>query len=92
MTRDETTRLLTEIAHLFPRFVNTDEDKRLKVDLWNEVLQDETYQEIHDALVEYTRSDNKGFAPTAGQLIELTQDPLCPPDHVNMGVWEEGDL
>jgi hypothetical protein len=91
MTRDETKKLLKEITVLFPRFMGNDEDKTLKVDLWNEVLQDDTYSEIHDALVEYTRSDNKGFAPTAGQLIELTQDPLCPPDHVNMGVWKEGD-
>lgn len=91
MTRDETTRLLTEIAHLFPRFVNTDEDKRLKVDLWDEVFQDEPYDMIHSALMDYARGDNKGFAPAPGQLIELTIDPLCPPDHVNMGVWEEGD-
>lgn len=88
MSREETIKLLTEIAHLFPRFVNSEEDKKLKIDLWTEAMNELSYTDMHTALMEYARSDNKGFAPSVGQLIELTkpeEDPLLPRDHVFMG-------
>ena len=84
MTREETKKILSEIAHLFPRFAIQDENKTLKADLWTEVLEDMEYGEIHKALMKYARSEERGFAPSAGQLIELTkpeEDPLRPKDH-----------
>lgn len=71
MTRDETKLLMKEVAVLFPRFINQQEDRTMKVDLWTEALRDDDFQKIHEALIEYARSDNKGYAPSAGQLIEL---------------------
>lgn len=76
MTREETKRLLTEIAQLFPRFVNQDEDKKLKVDLWAEALGEYEYARMHEALMAYVRTESKGYAPTAGQLIDLATDWL----------------
>ena len=87
MSREETVRLLTEIAHLFPRFVNADEDKKLKIELWNEALGTWDYQQIHNALMIYVQTEDKGFAPSVGQLIELSKpesDPLLPRDNVFM--------
>lgn len=91
MTRDETKKLLTEISHLFPRFEAVNEDKTLKVDLWTEALGEHGYEEMHQALMRYVQGENKGFAPSIGQLIELTKpepDPFMPKDHVFMG-WIE---
>jgi hypothetical protein len=88
MNRDETKRLLTEIAHLFPRFVNADEDKKLKVDLWAEALEAYEFSEMHKALMTYVQDESKGFPPSVGQLIVITRpepDPLMPKDHVFMG-------
>ena len=84
MTRDETKTVFKEIANLFPRFAVEGEDKTLKVNLWTEALEDMKYEEIHKSLIRYARTANKGFAPTAGQLIELTKeepDPFLPPGH-----------
>ena len=91
MTRDETKKILTEIACLFPRFAVEGENKKLKVDLWTEALKDAAYDDIHGSLIKYSQSSNRGFAPTAGELIDLTipfTDPLFPDDHVYME-WEE---
>ena len=88
MTRDETKIVLKEIANLFPRFAVEGEDKTLKVDLWTEALDGLSYEEIHKAIIAYSKSPNKGFSPTPGQLIELTkeeQDPLLPKDHEFLG-------
>ena len=74
MTRDETKILMKEIAVLFPRFINQQEDRTMKVDLWTEALKDDDFQKIHDALIKYARSDNKGYAPSAGQLIQITRE------------------
>ena len=85
MSREETIKLLTEIAHLFPRFASSEEDKTLKIDLWTEAMEELSYADMHTALMKYTRSNNKGFAPSVGQLIELTkpeEDSVLPRDHV----------
>ena len=90
MTRDETKTVLKEIACLFPRFAVEGENKTLKVNLWAEALSDMEYADIHKAIILYSRSANSGFAPTAGQLIELTkeeEDPYRPKDHVDYGYW-----
>ena len=86
MTREETKMLLTETAHLFPRFANPDEDKKLKVDLWTEALEEYDYESLHAALMSYARNESKGFPPSVGQLIELTGDPLLPRDHEYWGI------
>lgn len=94
MTRDETKKLLKEITVLFPRFMVNDEDKTMKVDLWAEVLQKEDFKVIHDALVKYSQSSNNGFAPSAGQLIEIAADnvpftePYIDDEHPFLG-WDQ---
>lgn len=85
MTRDETKKLLKEITVLFPRFMVNDEDKTMKVDLWAEVLQEEDFVKMHEALIKYSKSSNNGFAPSAGQLIELIEikhtEPYLDDEH-----------
>ena len=76
MTRDETKKLLKEITLLFPRFMESKEDKTMKVDLWTEVLQDTDYKKTHGALIKYSQTANKGFAPSAGQLLELIDEDV----------------
>ena len=94
MTRDETKVALKEIANLFPRFAVEGENKTLKVNLWTEALDGMTYEEIHKAIIAYSKTPNKGFAPTPGELIELTheeEDPYLPKDHVDFGFWGDGE-
>jgi len=88
MTRDETKRLLKEVACLFPRFAVEGEDKTLKVDLWTEALSHYEYKDIHQSLIDYSNDQNGGFAPTTGQLIELIDDRvdyLHPEGSLNLG-------
>ena len=73
MTREETARFLGEMMNLYPSIERKNEDYRLTVQLWQESLSDFTLEDMHKALINYFQSDTKGYAPTAGQLIEIKQ-------------------
>ena len=79
MTREETKKLMNEISTLYPRFVSSNEDRKMKVDLWSEVLEKYTYEEIHRGLIYYA-SKNPIFPPSPGQLIDEGHDELSDLD------------
>lgn len=70
MNRSETATLIKEIGIFYPGRVNSG-DMNETVKLWNEVLRDEDYDSARKALVEFVRSDAKGYPPLIGQLISI---------------------
>ena len=71
MTKAETKKLLQIMAALYPNW--HPEDLDLAVDAWRAVLQDETAQDMADALREFAKEDKKGFPPSPGMLIDLAE-------------------
>lgn len=72
MTRDETKKLLFLFKALYPNFMNgSDDEKRLTIDAWAAVLRDYPYEQVERAALKFTQSENKGFAPSPGQVLSL---------------------
>ena len=69
MTKEECGKFLNELISFYPNVLRQGTDQRTLFELWNEVLQDAKYTDIHKALIGYFKEDKRGFAPTAGQLI-----------------------
>ena len=90
MTEKESGKFLNELAALYPNVIRKDSDFELMFSMWHEALKEYKYEEIHEALQTYFRRDTKGYVPTAGQLIELTIDPLNPTDR-EVEVWWDTD-
>ena len=70
MTRDETKALIRAISGLYPSF--KPEDPTLMVDMWTQVLADYPLEAAKQALLIYARENVTGFAPTPGNLIQIT--------------------
>ena len=89
MTREKTGKLLDEIVALYPNLIRGGSDMLLMGRMWDESLQDQEYETMHNALILYFKADTKGYVPTAGQLIEIAErevsDPLRPADHEYWG-------
>lgn len=72
MEKAETKRLLMTIEAIYPNFrVN---DLQITLDAWHEILSDQNSADIFAALKHYARTSTSGFAPNAGQLIQLAYD------------------
>jgi len=71
MTRDETKQLLFAINSLYVNFtIKSSEDLTNKTNIWFFVLEEFELADIMQAFKIYATCDNKGFPPTAGQLID----------------------
>lgn len=69
MTIQETQKIITTIAAMFPTFkVN---DKATTLEAWNWALQDYSYNEVSQALNLYIKTSSNNFAPAVSQLIGL---------------------
>lgn len=70
MTREETQKILAVIRAAYPSFYkdNTKSDLAIAVNLWNDMLIDETYQNVAMA-VKSIIATNK-FAPSIAEVIE----------------------
>ena len=68
MTREETQKVLMAIATSYPAYKIPNERKTATVDLWHEMLEDLTYEEVSKALKVFISTDTKGFAPSIGQI------------------------
>ena len=69
MTQDEVKRLLTIIVASYPNYKN--ENMKLTVNVWNEMLQEYSYEEAVLGLKTFIATDTSGFAPSIGQLIGM---------------------
>ena len=68
MDRNDTKKLLALIQAYYPNF--NPADKTVSVNAWSMVLKDYVYGDIEASLLDFVRSDTKGFPPTPGQIID----------------------
>lgn len=71
MTRDETVKVLMMIQAAYPNY--NPPDKTVTVNLWNGMLQDYSYEQVSAAIKAYIRTDQKGFAPSVGEVVGKLQ-------------------
>jgi len=76
MTRDEVKKLIMIITYTYPNF--KPENMSLAVDAWYEHLKDDDYGTIAVALKQYNRTNNTGFAPSIGQLLNTVSQLKTP--------------
>ena len=69
MTRDETKKILMMIQCSFPNWKPT-MDMSFVIDVWNDDLQEYSYEQIFMALKSYKATNTSGFAPNVGQIID----------------------
>ena len=85
MTRDEVKKIVMTIDVIYPNW--NPKDLTFLVNAWTTMLIDYTYEDIERALRTFVATDQKGFAPTVGQLINCV--------HVTIGrmrfrKWKHG--
>lgn len=71
MTRDETIKILMVVQAAYPNY--NPQDKTITVNLWSEMLEEFSYQQVNAALKAYIRTDKSGFAPSIGDVVDKVQ-------------------
>lgn len=66
MTRDEAKYIIRIIKESYPNW--NPENLSDTIDIWATVLADESFEAIKFGLLNYIKSDTKGFAPSIGQI------------------------
>ena len=72
MTREEVKRLLMTTQAIYPHYKI--EDPQVTLDAWEMLLEDQNPNLIFAALKHYARTDKTGYAPGAGQLIQIAYE------------------
>lgn len=85
MTRDETKKIIRIMTDSYPNY--KPDNLSETVDTWCLMLNEYTYNQIALALKTYILSDNKGFAPSIGQLIDKVQNISQPQELNEMEAW-----
>jgi len=83
MTREECGVFLNELISLYPSILRPGMNEGRLYALWYEVLEKESFEKTHAALIKFFRADKKGFPPTAGQLF---------PERPNLMTDEEAEF
>ncbi len=85
MTREETVKIIRIMVDSYPNYKPNDISET--VDVWCMMLEEFSYQEVSVALKAYILSNNSGFAPSIGQLVDKIQS-MSQPDELNeMEAW-----
>lgn len=72
MNRQETIKIIVGLKTMFPNSYNNmnAEEKEVLVSMWQDTLQDYTYNQVYQAMKMYITSNTSGFAPTPANIIE----------------------
>lgn len=68
MTREEAKKLIMIITAYYPNWHPS--DLTFTVNAWHAALKEYKYKDAEMALMSYTKTETKGFAPSPGQVIE----------------------
>lgn len=72
MTRNEIDEILSVVNSTYPdrfrNFTNKQMDKTAI--FWQRLFQDFSFEQVYAGLIAFIRQENKGFAPTPGQIID----------------------
>lgn len=85
MTREETVKIIRIMVDSYPNYKPNDLSET--VDVWNMMLEEFTYQQVSMALKTYILFDDKGFAPSIGQLVSKIQYISNPQELNEMEAW-----
>lgn len=72
MTLEETSRLMTMIQSIYPRF-QEGRDIRLTTAIWQRLFEDDDLKTVSVAFSAFVATDTRGFPPAPGMLKELIQ-------------------
>lgn len=70
MTREETKKIIRIMCDSYPNYKPM--DLKETVDVWTMMLEECTYEQISVALKQYILTENSGFAPSIGQLVNIS--------------------
>lgn len=89
MTREETIKILGEIVVMYPTFLksHSNEDRVSVVTLWSELFEDNTYEEVSNALKTYLCTSKTGYSPTIGHLKENISIMKGEDDYTALVAW-----
>lgn len=85
MTREETVTIIRAIKASYPTFKPDDLTETINV--WYMMLEDQDYHVITMALKNYIRTNNSGFAPSIGQLMDHAHDISTPQELTGTEAW-----
>jgi len=83
MTRDEVKKVIRIIKATYPSFADNVELVDL-VEAWSVVLAEDNAKDIEKALMQFIRTDTKGFPPSLGQLTTLAMPQV---QESELAVW-----
>lgn len=85
MNKQETIKLLTTIQAAYPNY--RVQNKEITLELWSDLLEEYSYQQVMAALKAFIATDTSGFAPAIGQIIEKVQMISKPTELSEMEAW-----
>lgn len=85
MIREETVKIIRIMVDSYPNYKPNDISET--VDVWQMMLGEYSYQQVSVALKAYILSDNSGFAPSIGQLVDKMQSIQQPQELNEMEAW-----
>lgn len=90
MDREETKEIIKTIARIYPAF-HRDADAREKnatIDLWASLFADEPQELVAAALKAFIVADEKGFAPSPGQIKAKIRSIMQPAEMTELEAWQ----
>lgn len=85
MTHDETKLIIRSMMAAYPNFKPDNIAETIAV--WELMLKDKSYKEMEVALMQYIRTNNSGFAPSIGQLMECLHTVTTPQTLSEYQAW-----
>lgn len=85
MTRTEVKKVIAVMMAAYPNYkpINVD----IVVEVWADMLERYTYEQVNMALKAYILSDTSGFAPSIGQIVEKLQLFISNEELNEMAAW-----
>lgn len=87
MNRDEVKQILMRIEVSYPNW-KPSAPLPIVVDTWFEMLNEYTYDQVASAVKIYVLSNQSGFAPTIGEIVEILKNSYDKDDLNELSAWE----
>ena len=79
MDKAETLKLLSDIADAYPLFLK-DRDPEKTAVIWQECLEYEKADDLHQAFITYLKNDTRNVPPAPGALLQYVDHSSIPID------------
>lgn len=85
MTKTDAEKIIASMIVSYSNYKPTDVELTAKV--WADMLAEYDYSQVSMALKAYINSDNSGFAPSIGQLVDIIHKMTAPAELNEMEAW-----